>query len=387
MPEIPKLLRHEFASALLVGAGIWLFGILIKFPQGLLTTSHFPRLDDYLKLCANPFARDVNPILAYRISVPFLAWALHLPPMICTVLPILFLITSYAVVFYVVSERTGDKRFALFVVPGLSLTFFGVWTNRWLGSPDSFSHLFSALALLSSNPLFSALCCIIGTLNDERWVMSVPFLLYWHGSDHAKADAINWTIVTRTALALALGIMFVLSIRHALSVGWIGPGIAESWYSKMRSVPPERLFPYNSSWALFGLNIFMGLAWYWLAVARLVTRQLSSAVPIWGYFLGLFLYMAVVSTGLVEDVSRSIGFFFLAVVAASVYDYDTAASASARIRWRNLLLAASLTPTIYYTGFSGAVFIPFPIDLANHLMHEYGGEDWLQTLKLWFRLR
>src|SRR5947207_5287822 len=78
--RLPKLLRHELASALFVGAGIWLFGILIKFPQGLLTTSHFPRLGDYLKLCANPFARDVNPVLAYRISVPVLAWALHLAP-------------------------------------------------------------------------------------------------------------------------------------------------------------------------------------------------------------------------------------------------------------------------------------------------------------------
>ena len=89
--RLPKLLRHELASALFVGAGIWLFGILIKFPQGLLTTSHFPRLGDYLKLCANPFARDVNPVLAYRISVPVLAWALHLAPIICTILPILFL--------------------------------------------------------------------------------------------------------------------------------------------------------------------------------------------------------------------------------------------------------------------------------------------------------
>src|SRR5215472_4795939 len=108
MPEIPlpKFLKSELPLALFVGAGIWLFGILIKFPQGLLTTSHFPRLDDYLKLCANPFARDVNPILAYRISVPVLAWALHLPPIVCTLLPILFLITSYGVIFYIVSKRT-----------------------------------------------------------------------------------------------------------------------------------------------------------------------------------------------------------------------------------------------------------------------------------------
>ncbi len=389
MSEIlPKLLRHhELPSTLFVGVGIWLFGLFIKFPQGLLTTNHFPRLDDFLKLCANPFARDVNPILAYRISVPILAWGLQLPSVICTVLPILFLILSYAVLFYVVSNRTDDKEFAILVVAGLSLTFFGVWTNRWLGYPDSFSHLFSALALLSSNPFLLALCCIIGTLNDERWVMSVPLLLYWHGSNNAKVGILNLTNTTRAGIGLAVGILFVLLARHALTVGWLGPGIVESnWYKMVRTTSPHRLIPYHSTWVLFALNIWMALSWYWLVVVRLVTRQLSSAAPIWGYFLGLFLFMAVLSTGLVEDVSRSIGFLFLGVVTAAVYDYDTAPR-SARIWWRNLLLAASLTPTIYYTGFSGAVFIPFPVDLANHLMHEYGGEDWLQTLKLWFRLR
>jgi hypothetical protein len=32
-------------------------------------SSHFPRLGDFLKLCADPFARDVSPALAYRIII------------------------------------------------------------------------------------------------------------------------------------------------------------------------------------------------------------------------------------------------------------------------------------------------------------------------------
>jgi hypothetical protein len=73
------------------------------------------------------------------------------------------------------------------------------------------------------------------------------------------------------------------------------------------------------------------------------------------------------------------------VVIAAVYDYNTD-HASARTWWRNLLLATAITPTIYYTGLSGAVFIPFPIDLINHLIHQYGGDDLLQNLKPWFHL-
>ena len=384
VPEIPR--RHTFLLALFAGVATWLFGMFVKFPQGLLTASDFPRLEDYLKLCANPLTRDIAPILAYRISVPIIAWAFHLPPVICTYLPILFLIFSYAIIFYVVLEHTADRRFSILVVAGLSLTFFAHWTNRWLGFPDSFSHLVSALALISSNPFLLALCCAFGTLNDERWLFSVPFLLFWHCSNHAKDGTFSSRAATRAGIGLAVGILLVLLVRHALTIGWLGPGIAEpDVYKAMPSALVDRFNPINSTWPLFALNIFMGLGWYWLAVIKLIMRQLSSPTPILGCFLGFSVLIASLSTLVVEDVSRSIGFLFLVVVIASVYDYDTD-PASARIWWRNLLLATAITPTIYYSGLSGMAFIPFPIDLINHLIHQYGGADLLQNLKPWFHL-
>jgi hypothetical protein len=216
--------------------------------------------------------------------------------------------------------------------------------------------------------------------------MSAPLLLYWHGYDHAKASIINWTSTAHVVIGLAAGILVVLLVRHALAVGWIGPGIDEpDMYKIFRSTSLTHLHPYTSTWPLFALNVWMGFSWYWLAIVKLLARQLSSATPVWGCFLALSTFMSIFSTLIMDDVSRSIGFLYLAVVMASSYDYD-AGPRLARIRWRNLLLATALTPTIYYVGLSGAVFIPFPIDLGNHLMHVYGGEDSLQTLKLWFRL-
>ena len=295
-----------------------------------------------------------------------------------------FLILSYAIIFYVVLEHTADKRFSILVVAGLSLTFFAHWTNRWLGFPDSFSHLFSALALISSNPFLLAMCCIFGTLNDERWLFSVPLLLFWHRSNHAKVGKFSSRTATRAGIGLAVGILIVLLIRHALTIGWLGPGIAEpTVYKIMRSTLLDRFNPLNSTWALFALNIFMGLGWYWLAVIKLITRQLSSPTLDFRLAARYFILIASLSTLVVEDVSRSIGFLFLVVVIASVYDYNTD-PASARIWWRNLLLATAITPTIYYSGLSGAAFIPFPIELINHLVHEYGGGDLLQDLKPWF---
>ena len=381
VPEIPRW--HTFLLALFAGAGTWVFGIFLKFPQGLLTASDFPRLEDYLKLCANPLTRDIAPILAYRISVPIIARAFHLPPAICTYLPIFFLIFSYAIIFHVVLKRTADKRFSILVIAGLSLTFFAHWTNRWLGFPDSFSHLASALALISSNPFLLALCCVFGTLNDERWLFSVPFLLFWHGSNHAKAGISSSTVTMHAGIGLAVGILFVLLIRHALTIGWLGPGIIEPNVYKIMRSTLLNLSPLHSTWSLFALNVFMGFSWYWLAVMKLITRQLSSPTPILGCFLGFSVLVASLSTLVVEDVSRSIGFLFLVLVIASVYDYNTD-PASARTWWRNLLLATAITPTIYYSGLSGAAFIPFPIDLINHFLHQYGGTDLLQSLKPWF---
>jgi hypothetical protein len=381
-------LKRGLLLPLFFGMGVWLFGIFVKFPQGMLSISFFPRLEDYLRLCINPFARDINLILAYRISVPIIAWALQLPLIICALLPIFFLIGAYATIFFVISERTGDKKFSLMVVAGLSLTFFAHWTNRWLGYPDAFSHFCSALGLLSSNPLILALICMLGTLNDERWVFSVPFLIYWHGSNHAKVGIINWTNATRAGSGIGIGILFVLLARYALTVGWLGPGIIEPepYYKIVRSTLLDRFSPYNSTWFLFALNIFMGFGWYWVAVIRLVALQLASYSRFWGVFLALSILTTSLLTIVVEDVSRSVGFSYLSIVIASIFDYD-AASERAQNRWRLLLIASALTPTIYYTGLSGAVFIPFPIDLINHILHQYGWPDVLQMFKLWFRLR
>jgi hypothetical protein len=189
---------------------------------------------------------------------------------------------------------------------------------------------------------------------------------------------------TRTGIGPAAGILFVLLIRHALTIGWLGPGISEPEVHKAMQLL-DRFNPLNSTWPLFALNIFMGFGWYWLAVIKLVTRQLASTTPILGCFLGFSVLLASLSTIVVEDVSRSIGFLFLVVVIASVYDYGID-PASAKLWWRNLLIAAAITPTIYYSGFSGAAFVPFSIDLTNHLIHQYGGADLLQTLKPWFHL-
>jgi hypothetical protein len=383
-----RLLDHGWLSALIVGLAVWLFGICVKFPQGLLSTGHFPRLQDFLKLCADPFARDLSePIVAYRISVPVLAWVLHLPPAVCTVIQLLFLILAYAVIFRVVAKRTENPAFAVLVVAGLSLTFFAHFTNRWYGYLDSFSHLCSALALISANPLVLICTCIFGTLNDERWIFSIPLLIYWHSSARAKADIFHWTVALRAGGSIAAGLVCVLLIRHALAVGWIGPGIETTGaYRHFASLSAADLHPIRSTWTLYAVNVAMAFGWYWFVVLRTVERQLSSQAPVSGLLVGGALLLGCLASMLVDDVSRSIGFLYLGVVIAAVYEYDLKPSSTPAL-WRNMLLAGCVTPTVYYTGLSGAVFVPFPVDLANGFIQRVYGVNLMQFLKVrYFRL-
>lgn len=68
-------------TSLLVGLGAWSLSILLYFSWVRMQPENRYRWDDFLRLCENPFARDLaEPILNYRLAVPAVAYVLHLPP-------------------------------------------------------------------------------------------------------------------------------------------------------------------------------------------------------------------------------------------------------------------------------------------------------------------
>ena len=142
----------------------------------------------------------------------------------------------------------------------------------------------------------------------------------------------------------------------------------------------------GSTWFLYILNVTMAFGWYWFVSLRTVGRQLSSRVPVSGLLVGGALLLGSLASMLVDDVSRSVGFLYLGVVVAAVYEYDPKPS-STRILWRYLLLLGCITPTVYYINFSGAVLIPFPFVLANYFVDHVYGVDLMEFLKArYFRL-
>jgi hypothetical protein len=243
-----------------------------------------------------------------------------------------------------------------------------------------------ALALLTSHPVALALTCVFGTLNDERWLISAPFIICWHASERAKADIFDWQIAAQATAGIVVGLCCVLLVRRALTVGWIGPGIADPGiYREMWTLVYSRLQPYGSNWWLFILNIAMGFGWYWFAILTAPRRLWSSGAAITAWVMAGTLLIGTAATVFVADVSRSIGFLYLGLVIAAVSAYDSDARAAVRL-WRNLLILGCITPTIYYTGYSGAAFVPLPLDAANMFLQSQYGIDVMQMMKSYFRL-
>jgi len=385
------------AIFLAIGAVVWALGLFWKYPQGFLSLAHFPRLDDFLKLCADPLARDLNePIVAYRLTAPVISYTLGLGPGLSVLLGWIALALSYATCWVALRARAGSL-YALLVVFGLSQSFFAHASIRWLGIPDSITMLALSCCLVSRNTVVVAAATLLGVMNDERFLLAAPALLVWHlmrweatsceGSPAGLTLRNAWNRLSPVAVGILTGLIVTVGIRHALTAGWIGPGIERPHlYDAMAGQPvlSSRWEPYGSSWPLFFFNVVFSWAWMWVYIFYLVGKGLP-AVNRWvALIFAAYLVAAIASTALVIDVSRSMGFLFPAFLAGALslrLDYPV----------RSIRLAATiavlmaLTPGIYYgTHGSGAALIPYPLEAVNNLVKERAGVDLLESGKKYF---
>lgn len=384
------------AIFLVVGATIWTTGLSWKYPQGFLSLVHFPRLEDFLKLCADPLARDLaEPIVAFRITIPLLSFSLGLGPGASVVLGWLALALGYAVCWVALRRRTGSG-YALLVVFGLSQSFFAHASNRWLGIPDSATLLALAVCLLTTNPFGVAVATVLGMMNDERFLLAAPGLLAWHLVTGESAGRVPMTIKTCCSRLIPLvagfgiGLLITALARYALAVGWIGSGIPRLHiYESMADMPraASGWQPFASSWPIFFFNILFSWAWMWIYAGYLLFRALPRINRTAAALFALYFVAAVMSTALVIDVSRSMGFMFPVFLSGAAAFY-LSSPRRATIVAATVAVLMAITPGIYYgTRGSGAVFIPYPVELANNAIAEVTGSNPLAVLKRVFSLK
>ncbi len=310
---------REWRLAVMFGFLAWTLSMFLYAPAiwtiiepGRLEQS---RAGDFLRLCANPLTRDLRePILAFRPVTPLLCWLLNLQGWAALALPYLFTIGALACICRAVASRISGASGALAAV-AVALSWTVVWPNTKLGMPDGVTHFAVAVCLVSATPWLGAAMAFFGTLNDERFVLAVPFILLWHVWPVPSVGE-AWRKGRALLAGFVAGMTAMLIVRHALAVGWIGPGISVPMsYTNAQRFRTDLSGWFRDEGVIYVANVLVAWRWLWLV-------WLGSLVVVWRHggrwsagLIGTGMAAVVLASSLVADVSRSIGFAFPAMLA------------------------------------------------------------------------
>jgi len=322
------------------------------------------RAADYLRLCEDPLARDLNElIVAYRLAVPLLAWVLHLPPVAALLLPYFFHFGFLMLVFLAMRQRT-DARVAILTSFQVALSFALFWSNWKPGFTDTVSHGLIAAMLIVPSPLLAFGATALGLLNDERTIMALPLVFLWHfGAPKLQSEW--WRRVFPWSAAVLAGVAGYWCLRHALTVGWIGPGIVRPPIYDAVAGEAFRFKPWLGSWTVALFNVLLAYRWTWLLIAAGLVVLWRLGRRLEALLLGSVMAVGALASVAVADVARSMGFLFPAVLsAAAALVLFRAESAG---RWLSWTLAALLVSPVFYTAeqFAIAWFRPLPLVLVR----------------------
>jgi hypothetical protein len=378
-----------FPTSLLIGVIALLLAAWVSFPGTILYHPLFgSRISDTLKLSHNLFARDLEEdILAYRIVVPLLSkWTgTNGPWPLVIVFQWTAIVLTLAVSFLAIVRKMGKDgiRFAWPLTLALGLSFVTFWSYWGSGSFDAITLLALALALLISRPWQFALLALVGTLNDERFLIASPFIVLWHARGTVTRDLVrsSWPWIA----GLLGGVGAVALIRHGLTHGWWGPPITLPkvyrliWEEVILGMKPFATHSHATGWLVFLVNVFMSFRWLWWIVIAFVLTPIPGVSRTLKILFAGALAAAILSTATVMDVARSVGFLFPAVLLAAVYWIPTNFIRAARRLWM-LLLLLIVTPVFCINGNLPAFWLPLPLEAARYSYFAATGKDVLRDV-------
>ena len=212
--------RHPLFEGIVIATSATLLSaILYVIPRELVG---YPRLEDYVAQTRNPFTHDLSePILAYRIVAPGLAWLIGLRGLSGVAVPLVASVINIVLIYRIVLQHTS-RLFSALLTAALSLTFLTQWTENYPGYGDAVSFLMMSLCIWSSRPSVRFLGTALGILNDERFMMAAPLLAFWSSGLQDQSNGLRLRL--REAAPIVVGVALALTVRHGLQHGWIGTG-------------------------------------------------------------------------------------------------------------------------------------------------------------------
>lgn len=379
-PDVSAVSRapnRGWQNSLQAGAAIWALSLFVASPpfsSWSWTNLNTTRAADFLRQCANPMTRNlVEPILAYRISTPLLAWLLHLPAIASLALPYLFSLGALVVIHRAMSLRTEPRlASAMTIATACSSTFR--YSHGCLGLADSLTHLGSAVALIGNAPT-AAVAVLVSCCNDERSVLALPFIALWRCQKSEPLEwrsSRSWLALGTATLPLVTGLVVALGIRHALSAGWIGSGISTPPVYHAMEETVREFRPWLGSWGVWLANLLNGPGWLWLFILPPCFSSRWRPGPFPAVILGTAFALVCASTLIVADVARSIGFSFPAALLGCIWMCDREPKTTSRLA----VLVGALqlaTPALWiYQHWQWLQFRPFPWEFWL-LIHRFHG--------------
>ena len=265
----------------------------------------------------------------------------------------------------------------------MSLTHITHYTFFNWGVPDSFVLLPVVIMMKYLNPYVFFLCSLLGILADERFLMTVPFIVLWwiqpgFSPKHSKPLL---RLVLSLLIALLLSLFLYAIFRYSISIGFFtDSSLLVSPYKENFSLFTAVFVQYLDPRILFiefPALVFFGLKSLWLIVILGVTVQLMSLNFRYLFAYLLFLSFAVVSMGLTTDFLRNFVFIFPAYAIAVCSCYSSRYLFCPRMNklFASALIIAALTPSIkpYFgtpiTQFYKYIIYPFPANLYRFFTH------------------
>lgn len=216
-------------------------------------TTQWDRAHTFLLQCEQPFRRDIEPAMLWRLLPPLVAHGLHLPGLTPLLLPWLGLLAATSYVAVLLRRRLDDTHFVLGGTLLYATTSAVLVPVSWLGMNDPWVWL-GLLAVAFGRAAWAApLACLLCPWIDERFVLGFP--LAWLVARHDRHEP----VFSRQLLA-GLWLLPYAAIRLAASRHDPAAGSATAGFLQTQLATSLRLLP------LVPLAWWMGLRAAWAAV-------------------------------------------------------------------------------------------------------------------------
>ena len=392
-------------KALSIGFTAWLFSFFFYSPRFILflgQNSGTTRRDQLLLQCLDPFNRNLfgeeKTQLYSRIVQPsianFLGWCGDRREILSILgspgIAYIALILTLSFFYLAISKRFSNG-IALSSTFAISTTMVTQWTNTHWGHPDSLSFLPISIILCFRKWWLVIPCTFIGCLNDERFILSIPFLLLWWWPHNIKSLKDIFLKLSKLLFYFFIGILIFILIRIFLTIGLIGPGIEGE-----NSMLSYQIFDVGvntilnpARWPGFLFIVFLSYRWLCLIPLITIIIMFREERSLRFYFLIFSLISTIIASSINADVSRTLAFAYPIIPFCLSFIYENHGWKSNRIiKLLNVLTFLNiLTPAakVYYLPKDwlsrnplewASPALPLPINLWRWFTSPNGFSTW-----------